>query len=261
MMKKWTSIAATVMTLSIILSGCGTSSNGSKGSSDSKTLKMATSADYPPFEYVDTAKGDKIVGYDIDLANAIGKELGYKIEVKDMDFSGLVTALKTDQADIVLSAMTPTEKRKKNVDFTDVYYSAQDMIVSLKDKKIEKPEDMKGKTIGVQLGSIQEDAAKDIKKKVDLNIETRNRIPELVQELQNGHFDAVIIENTVAKGYLNKDDKLNGTVMKSNEAAGSAIALPKGSKLTSEFNKVLKKMKDNGEMDKLAEKWFGKDTE
>ncbi len=259
-MKIWTSMAATVMTLSIILAGCGTSSDGNNGSSDSKTLKMATSADYPPFEYIDTAKSDKIVGYDIDLANAIGKELGYKIDVKDMDFSGLVTALKTDQADIVLSAMTPTEKRKKNVDFTDVYYSAQDMIVSLKDKKIEKPEDMKGKTIGVQLGSIQEDAAKEIKKKVDLNIETRNRIPELVQELQNGHFDAVIIENTVAKGYLNKDDKLNGTVIKSNEEAGSAIALPKGSKLTPKINKVLKKMKDNGELDKLAEKWFGKDT-
>ncbi|EQB44822.1 hypothetical protein CGLO_16387 [Colletotrichum gloeosporioides Cg-14] len=88
---------------------------------------MATSADYPPFESKD---GDKIVGFDVDLATALAKKNGYKLEIQDMDFASLVSALKTNKADIVLAGMTPTEKRKKQVDFSDVYYNAKNLVVS-----------------------------------------------------------------------------------------------------------------------------------
>ncbi|RUQ24813.1 transporter substrate-binding domain-containing protein [Peribacillus cavernae] len=248
-----------------VLAACGTSEkegstgNGA-GNGEKKVLKMGTSADYPPFEFIETAKSDEIQGFDVDLAKAIGKKLGYEIQVQDIDFNGLVPALENGQVDLVLSGMTPTAERKKTVDFSDTYYTAKHMIVTNKDSKIETPEDLKGKTVGVQLASIQDGLATDFVKKdhINMKIEKRNRIPELVQEMNAGRFDAAIIEDTVAKGYLDDNKELAGHVIESGaEDAGSAIAFQKGSELTEKFNAELKKMQENGELEKLVVKWFG----
>lgn len=255
-MKKILTLFFTMILLIGIVTACGTSEKNN--ASDKKVLTMATSADYAPFEYVETKKSDEIIGYDVDLAKAITSKLGYKLKVKDMDFSGLIQALKSGQADFVLAGMTPTEKRKKNVDFSDIYYFAQHMIISKSGSGIQTLDDLKGKTVGAQLGSIQEDKAKEINKQVAITIENRDRIPDLIQELKNGRIDAVIIENTVAKGYLSKEKDLKGfTISDDPKEAGSAIALPKNSDLTAKFNKELKKMKENGELEKLNIKWFG----
>ncbi|MDE3839511.1 ABC transporter substrate-binding protein [Bacillus methanolicus] len=261
-MKKHISLFLISILVIGLLAACGTnkkdSTNEGNSADGKKVLIMGTSADYPPFEYVDTAKSDEIIGFDVDLAKTIADKLGYEVKVKDIEFSGLVQALKSGQVDFVLAGMTPTEDRKKNVDFSDIYYTAQHMIVSKKDSGIEKLEDLKGKTVGVQLGSIQEAKAKEIAEKVELKIENRNRVPELIQEIMTGRFDAAIIEDTVAKGYFEKEKNLAGfTISDDPEEAGSAIAFPKNSELTDDFNKVLKEMKENGELDKLIVKWFG----
>jgi arginine/lysine/histidine transporter system substrate-binding protein len=257
-MKKGLILLLTMVLTVGVLAACGTDEKTSKASGDKKVLVMATSADYAPFEYIETEKSDEIIGFDVDLAKAITSKLGYKLEIKDMDFNGLVQALKSGQADFVLAGMTPTEKRKKNVDFSDIYYTAQHMIISKQDSGIESLEDLKGKTVGVQLGSIQEGKAKEINEKVAITIQDRNRIPELIQEIKSGRFDAAIIEDTVAKGYFANDKDLKGfTISDDPEEAGSAIAFQKNSELTEKFNKELKKMKENGELDELVVKWFG----
>lgn len=243
---------------SLLVAGCGTSSGSGSSGNDEKTLIMGTSADYPPFEYIDTAKGEEIIGFDVDLANALAEKVGYEVEVKDMDFSGLIEAVKGGQVDLVLAGMTPTEERKKSVDFTDIYYVAKDMIVYKDGTPISSEEDLSGLTVGVQLGSIQEDSAKELAEQYGFTVESRNRIPELVQEVVNGRFDAAIIENTVAKGFMENNKDLKGYTMEVDEAeAGSAIAFPKDSELTAKFNEALQEMKDNGELDELVNKWFG----
>ena len=104
-----------------ILAACGTSNNDSANDKESangdekKVLMMGTSADYPPFEYVETAKSDEIIGFDIDVAKAITEKLGYEFEVKDIDFNGLVPSLENGTVDFVLAGMSPTEERKKTV--------------------------------------------------------------------------------------------------------------------------------------------------
>lgn len=257
-MKKGIILLLSMILLLGVLTACGSGKNDAANDKDKKVLTMGTSADYPPFESVDTAKSDEIVGFDIDLAKAIAGKLGYQVKVKDIDFGGLIQSLKSGEVDFVLSGMTPTEKRKKNVDFSDIYYTARHMIVSKKDSGINSLADLKGKTVGVQLGSIQEGKAKDINKTTPIKIENRNRIPDLVQEIKAGRFDAAIIEDTVAKGYFTKEKDLKGfTLTDDASEAGSAIAFPKNSDLTDKFNKELKKMKDNGELDKLIVKWFG----
>ncbi|BDG46602.1 transporter substrate-binding domain-containing protein [Parageobacillus sp. KH3-4] len=258
-MKKLVSLFVSSILLIGLLSACGAGGEEKNGSgAQKKVLKMGTSADYAPFEYIDTAKGNEIIGFDVDLAKMITKELGYEFEIVDMDFTGLIPALQSGKVDFVLAGMTPTKDRKKNVDFSDVYYVSRNMIVSKKGSGIKKVEDLKGKTVGVQTGSIQEGEAKKIAKTVDMKIESRNHIPELIQEIQAGRFDAAIIEDTVAKGYLQTSNgKLEGYTIPTNEQeAGSAIAFPKGSKLRDEFNKVLREKIKNGEVDKLIKKWF-----
>lgn len=248
-----------VLLMSVLLTGmlaaCGTSDQSS-GGSKKEVLVMGTSGDYPPFEYVDTAKGEEIIGFDIDLANAIAEKLGYEVQVKDIDFSGLIPALETGQVDFVLAGMTPTEERKKNVDFSDIYYTANHLIVSKSDSNLTSLEDLNGKTVGVQLASIQEGKAEEIAETVDIKIENRNRIPELIQEIKAGRFDAAIIEDTVMKGYFKNNPDLAGFVLEEDEEEGSAMAFPKNSELTKKFNDVLIEMKENGELEKLIVKWF-----
>ncbi|MDZ5471085.1 transporter substrate-binding domain-containing protein (plasmid) [Bacillus sp. 31A1R] len=260
-MKKVISFLMLSVLLVGVLSACGTSEkstsgSGSKEESGKKVLVMGTSADYPPFEYVDSAKGEEIIGFDVDLANAIAEKLGYEVQVKDIDFTGLIPALETGQVDFVLAGMTPTEERKKNVDFSDIYYTANHLIVSNKDSGLNTLEDLKGKTVGVQLGSIQEGKAKEIAESIDIKIENRNRIPEIIQEIKSGRFDAAIIEDTVMKGYFKKNPELTGFILEEDTEEGSAMAFPKGSELTKEFNDALLEMKENGELEKLIVKWF-----
>jgi ABC-type amino acid transport substrate-binding protein len=247
-----------------ILAACGAADNEEAGNNDSeKVLVMGTSADYPPFEYVETATGEEIIGFDVDLAKAIGEKLGYEVEVKDMDFGGLIPALENGTVDFVLAGMSPTPERAKTVDFTDIYYTAKHTLLTMKDSGVTSTADLNGKTVGVQLASIQEGVATDIQKSegLDMTIEKRNRVPELVQELKAGRFDAVIIEDTVAKGYLADNPDLQATVIETGgEDAGSAIAFPKDSELTAQFNEKLAEMKENGELEELVVIWFG-DTE
>lgn len=244
----------------VVLTACGATtdkkSDGDGGSPSSKTLVLGTSADYPPYESVDTAKGKDVIGFDIDIANDIADQLGYKLKVENMDFNGLVPALNTKRVDFVMAGMTPTAKRKKSVDFSDIYYKAQQYIITRKDTGIKSIDDLKGKTVGVQLGAIQENIADDINKKVPIKIEKLNKVTELVEELKSNRIDAVVIEDAVAVGYLNGNDKLSAFAIPGKSPTGSAIAFPKDSKLVKQFNKELKKMVDNGKMDKLIEKWF-----
>jgi len=238
----------------LALSACSSSSDSSKN--NAKQLVMGTSADYPPFEYVDTANGDDIIGFDADLAKALGEKTGYEIVVKDMDFNGLITSLQSGKVDFVMAGMEATEDRKENADFTDPYFRSDISMVVDKNSGIKAFEDIKDKVVGVQVGSIQAEKAKELQKTVDFQLETRDRVPDLVQEINSGRFDGVLMEDVVAKGYLKKNDNLTTIAVPSNETGGAAIAFQKDSKLTSKFNDALKEMKENGEMDKLVAKWF-----
>jgi polar amino acid transport system substrate-binding protein len=222
--------------------------------SPAKILRMATSADYPPYEFIQTSSGsEEIVGFDIDIANYITSELGYGLEVNNIDFNGLIPALQAGRADFVMAGMTPTEERKQNADFSIIYFDAQMTIVAQKGSNLTEPANLTGKKVGVQLGSIQEEAAKKIQ---GVEIVPLNRINEIVQELKTGRIDAAIIEDTVAKGYTESNPDLEFNIIPDNEP-GSAIAFPKGSELVAQFNEVLQEMLDSGKIDELVNQWFG----
>ena len=238
------------------IAGCGGGEQGNSGSGGKKTLTMITSPDYPPYEFYETGSR-KIVGFDIDIANAITKELGYDLQIQESDFNGLVPALQARRADFVMAGMTPTPERQQNVDFSIIYYEAKNTIVAPRASNLTTTKDLSGKTVGVQLGSIQAGDAKKIAEKVPgIKLKELNKVPDLIQELKAKRIDAAIIEDTVATGFTEANPDLAFSVIPSEGPSGSAIAFPKGSPLTPEFNRVLERMKTSGELEKLAAKWF-----
>lgn len=225
---------------------------------DAPTLVMGTSADYPPYESVDLAT-EEIVGFDVDIAKYITSELGYNLEIADMDFNALIPAMEAKRVDFVLAGMTPTEDRKQNVDFSDIYYEATNLIVSKEDGNISSLEDLNGLKVGVQLGSIQEADADALAEEVGFEVVKLNRIPEIMQELLAGRIDAILMEDTVAAGHMEAQGQLVSFEVPSEDELGSAIAFPKGSELVEPFNEKLNELIESGKMDELILKWF--DTE
>ena len=256
----FTALLTAVLTIAIV-TGCNSQSEapsdaaspGAGGSGES--LSMVTSADYPPYEFIDTTSGQQeIQGFDVDIANYITGELGYELEISNIDFNGLIPALQADRADFVMAGMTPTEERKQNVDFSQIYYEAKNTIVAPTGSNLTDAAALSGKQVGVQLGTIQEEAANEIQ---GANVVPLNRINEIIQELKAGRIEAAIIEDTVAKGYVENNPDLEFNTIPSEGETGSAVAFPKGSELVGEFDRVISEMKENGELDKLVEKWFG----
>ena len=218
-------------------------------------LVVGTSADYPPYEFHAIKDGkDEIVGFDIDIAKEVAKDLGVELEVKDMDFDGLLVALQAGKVDMVFAGMTPTDERKENADFSDIYYTATHRFIlrSGEEGSVKSFDDLKGKKIGVQKGSIQEGIAKD---NFDAaNIKSLAKVTDLVLDLKNNKVDAILIEEGVAKINCdkNKDIAVSDFVVK-DEDGGAAIALKKGStELQTEVNKTISKLKEEDKITKFV---------
>jgi len=138
-MKKWVITGGLVA--SALLAGCSQETTGE----EKKTLVMGTSADYFPYEFVDTANGDEIVGFDIEIAETVTERLGYELKIEDMDFGSLLGALNAGRVDFVMAGMTPTEERKENAAFSDIYLSATNLVMT-KDESLESIEALSPKT-------------------------------------------------------------------------------------------------------------------
>jgi len=231
----------------IILVGCG------KEEVQTKKLYIGTNAEYKPYEYIEN---EKLVGFDIEFMEELAKNLEYEIEWKNMSFDGLIPALQTKKIDMIIAGMSPTEERKKAIDFTDIYYSsAQAVLVNKDTNGIKTLNDLKGKTVGVQLGTLQETIVNDIE---GVELKRYNSFTGAILELNNKKVDAVIVGEVVANNYLENNKNLKLATLLDERQDGSAIALTKGQeKLISDLNEEIKKMKESGKYQELINKYFG----
>ncbi len=255
--RKWLYIIlfSAVLAIAVLVGSVRTdNATGQQGGNGQPKLVMVTSADYRPFEFRDTATGkDEIIGFDVDIARYITRQLGLQLEIRDTDFNGIIPALQSRRADFAMAGMTPTAERRKNVDFSNIYYESKNTIVAKKGRNLKNPEDLAGKKVGVQLGSTQEKAAHKFK---NVKLISLNKIGEIIEEIKANRLDAAIIEDTIAKGFINNNPDLEFNIIPQTEEAGSAIAFGKGSKLVAAFNRILQQMKQSGEIEKLVKKWF-----
>lgn len=241
----------------LLLGACGSDtpeSGGSGESEEDKVLEMGTSAEFPPFESRD-ASGE-FVGFDIDMANRIAEEMGYELKITDMKFDGLIGALQNDRVDMVIAGMSATDARKENVDFSTEYHFSGEMFVTPKDSDVKTLEDLEGKTVGVQLGTIQEEGANAIIEEEGINFELKalDDSGALIQEILSGRIDAAYMDKEVAKGYIEAQD-LGAFDDPTTSSPGMAVAFPKDSELVEEVNAVLAEMEESGEMEELKKKW------
>ncbi|GGI40661.1 ABC transporter permease [Mammaliicoccus stepanovicii] len=210
-------------------------------------LRVGLSADYAPYEFEHTKDGQReYAGIDIELAKKIAKDNNIKLKIVNMQFDSLLGALKTGKIDMIISGMAPTPERKKEVDFSDDYMEVnQRLIIQKKDKdKLKSIDDFKGKMIGVQKQTTQEELAKS--EMPDSQVSSLTRVPEVIMSLNSGKIDGMIIEGPVADAYLEKNPNLSYSDVKFGDAdKTTAIALPKNSpKLMDRVNKSVKEVKD-----------------
>lgn len=222
-------------------------------------LVIGTSADYPPYEFHTVIDGkDTIVGFDISIAEEIANEIGVELEVKDMKFEGLLPALQSGNVDMVIAGMTPTEERKKAINFTELYYSGTNSILINKSNldKYTSVEDLKDLRIGAQKSSIQESFAINVIGAT--NIKGLSKISDIVLELKNGNVDAVVVNEQAVSGYLKQYPELTYANIDLGEdtTEGYAIAVKKSDDTTliEASNKVLDSLKATNKIDEFINK-------
>lgn len=254
-------VLVTVVTLLLsmgMLAGCGSNASKEapkKPAEAQKVLRVGTEPTFAPFEF--QKEGSKeYTGFDMDLIRAVGKQLNMKVEIQNMGFDALIPALGSGNIDVAVAGMSITDERKKAVDFSDPYYvSGLTIVVNKDNNEVKSLNELKGKKIAVQIGTT---GAEKARKVPEAKVTEFNTNAEVFMELKNKGVDAVIIDSPVAAYYLvqgGKDSaKMVGDVM---EAESYGMALKKGSKLTADINGALKKLKENGEYDKLYKQWFG----
>jgi len=239
--------------------GCGGGSSSSSSSSSKNgipsVIRVGSETTFPPFEFT---KDDKYVGFDLDLTDAIIKQMGSKMEFKSMGFDALIPAVQSGQIDLIAAGLNATPERAKQVAFSDPYFTQDGfvIVVNKDNDSIKDWADLEGKNVGVQVGTQQVKVAQEAKA---ANVKQLDSNSQAFMELQAKTLDAVVIDQPVGMYYLkqgaDKDLKIVGNAK---DAEGMVFAMKKDNKeLQAAVNKALKELKDNGTYDKIYTKWFG----
>ena len=218
-----------------------------------ETLIVAVDTAFVPFEF---KQGDKYVGFDIDLWDAVAKELKLDYKLQPMDFNGILPALQTKNVDVGLAGITIKDERKKVVDFSDGYYDSGFTLMVGVDSKIQGPADLKGKSLALKTGTSATDYAKANFAGTELRLFPN--IDNAYLELATGRVDAAMHDTpnvlyyvaTAGKGKV----KAVGAQMMAHQYG---IAFPKGSPLVPQVNGALAKIKADGRYAAIYKKWFG----
>ena len=215
-------------------------------------LVMATNAEFPPYEYHD---GGDIVGIDVDVAKAIAEKLGMTLEIEDIAFDSIIPELQSGKAHLGIAGMTVDEDRLKNVDFTDPYTTASQVIIVNEDSDITKSDDLAGKYIGVQLGTTGDIYASDYEEQ-GATIERYNKGFEAVQAMLQGKIDAVVIDKEPAKVFVSQNEGIK-ILDEALTVEEYAIAVKKGNtELLEKVNKALAELKESGELQAIIDKYI-----
>ena len=240
------------------MAACGSKDQGDKEDADKEekqTLIMATNAEFPPYEF---HEGDDIVGIDAEMAAAVAEELGMDFQIEDMAFASIIPAVDSGKADIGVAGMTVTEDRLQNVNFSDTYATATQVVIVKEGSAIAGPDDLTGKKVGVKLGTTGDIYASDIK---DAQVEQYNKGFEAVQALTQEKIDAVVIDGEPAKEFVRDAEGLK-ILDEAFTEEEYAIAIAKDNEeLLEKINGALAALKESGKLDEIVAKYIKSDAE
>lgn len=245
-----------ILTISILfLSGCSLESTNK--------LVVLTSSGYHPYEMVD--EQGNLIGFDIEFGEALATEMGVEIEWQDMDFDGIIASLNSGRGDMAIAAISPDPSR--DALFSQSYYVGDEespfFVLALKSSNITSSADIIGKTVGVQIGTIQEQMINQLKDDLNLLVDQRTSVSQMVMEITSSRLDFVVIEGPTAKEYVEQFDTLMTFELTNQEIQeylievnGVSVALPNNSELLDDINKAIDVLKENGTLQQLVDKWF-----
>ena len=218
-----------------------------------KKLYVGTNAEFAPYEYLENGK---MVGFDIELMDAIGEELGYEIVWSNMSFDGLLPALQMKKIDAVIAGMSQTPERQKAVTFSMPYLlfsSDEHYVIVNEESSYVKKEELNGKKIGVQIGTMQEEFAKDLGGLPQLY----NSWTGALMDLQQNKIDAVIIADVSGEEYLKTMKGIKKIDVVEENFPGASIALRKGeTELAEQINQAILKIDAEGKYHEILKKYF-----
>ena len=255
------SIILTVTMAGVLLTGCGQKQdklNSLEAVQKAGKLTIGLDDSYPPMEFRDSK--DKLVGFDVDLGDAVGKKLGVKAEYITNDFNGMVLALGSSKFNVIISAMSITDAIKKSIDFSDSYVmGGQVAIIKQGNTKINKIDDLKGKIVACQLGSTGDTAATAMKGLKE--VKRYDKITDAYQDLSIGRVDAVVLDAQVGQYYVAK--KPGQYVVLKEQISKEPIGIgfkKQDIELQAAMQKAINELKADGTLSKISVKWFGVDV-
>lgn len=226
--------------------------------SRSNKLIIGTDATYPPFEFVDET--GQITGVDIEVGREIGKALGREVEFRNINFDGLITALRTGSIDLVISALSVNPERKQSIDFSEPYVKTGLAILAAKDSTVQSAADLKtpGRKIVVRLGTTGESWARENLK--DAKIISLDADVSCVMEVVNANVDAWIYDQVSIMNHHAKHPEKTRALLAPLREEVWAVGLKKGNEeLKNKVNEVLARMRKDGSFTKLAGRFMAKE--
>lgn len=222
----------------LLITGCSNKNNNE--------IIMVTEAGFAPYEFYENGE---IVGVDIEIGKAIAKELNKELVIKDIAFDSIINELKSERADFALAGMSITKERQKNVDFSIEYAISKQVIVTLKDSKIKTPEDIKGKKVAVQLGTV---ADLVLTEDYDVELIRQKKFLAAIEDVKAKKADCVVMDYLPAQALLKENPEL---VILEEELFTDkyAVAVNKGNQeLLDQINKVLQRLIDEGKIEEYT---------
>lgn len=253
-MKKLICVLTAVMMTAVLMTAC----SGKEGPTPDSIKKagkliIATSPDYPPFEFME---GGTPVGIDMEIAKAVADDLGVELQIDTMDFDGVLTSISSGKCDLGVSALSIKPERLEEMEFSDAYFdSVVKIAVQAGNDEIKGSADLSGKKVSAQMGTIAAGIAEDL----GAEVITMRKDSEAVAELIAGRVDAFMTDSSPAAVHVANS---NGALVLLDEDLAYDdtyhIATKKGNtELIEAVNKTIARLKSSGEMDSILEKYLG----
>ncbi|GBF10558.1 basic amino acid ABC transporter substrate-binding protein [Tepidibacillus sp. HK-1] len=245
---------------SIGLIGCGASQENkteNQAKEGTKTYTVVTDATFPPFE--STLPSGEVVGFDMDLVNAIAEVQGFKVNIQHVGWDPMMNSISTGKADIGAAGISIDDERKQSYDFTEPYFEATQYILVPEDSTVTSVDDLKGQNIGFQSGTTGEKAVQKVFGKDYAGAKGYVDLPTAVNDMLTGRIVAVVGDNAVLGEFLKQFPDKNLKVVKDDrfEKEFYGLMVKKGNQeLLDQLNAGLKKIKENGKYQEIYNKYF-----
>ncbi|GFZ89938.1 basic amino acid ABC transporter substrate-binding protein [Compostibacillus humi] len=260
MNKKWKALIAAMFLFALtVLAACGSSGDESStedsdsDSGDKSKLIVGTDATYAPMEYMDD--NGNIVGIDIDIVEAVAKEIGVEVEFQNVGWEPLFPAVENGEVDFAVSSITITEERKENFDFTDPYFVANQVILVPEGSDIKSAQDLEDKKVAVQINTTGHIVVQDLLGNTNPNIVATETMPLAISEMLNGNADAAVGDNSVVIDYVKNNPNVELEIIEDDyfEKEYYGLMVKKGNtELLEKLNEGIQKIKENGKLKEIT---------